>query len=78
MSACVSEVEWFTGLLHDLQVDVPFPITLYCDNKAAQQIADNPVFHERTKHLKLDCHYVRDKVQEGMIHTSYVPYRTFI
>jgi len=38
---------------------------MYCDNKAAQHIAENPVFHERTKHLNTDSHYTRDKVLEG-------------
>ena len=74
MSATVSELEWLYHLLHDFHIPLALPV-LHCDNKAAQHIAANPVFHERTKHLNINCHYTGDKIVEGFLETAHVPSR---
>jgi hypothetical protein len=60
-------LQWLLYLLADLRVTLARSPTLYCDNQSALHIASNPVFHERTKHLDIDCHLVREKVLKGVL-----------
>jgi hypothetical protein len=72
MATTCCEVTWLKQLLTYLNVSHSQPVQLYCDNKAAIHIASNPVFHERTKHIEIDCHVVREKLQNGLIQTEHV------
>ena len=72
MAACLSEIIWLLGLFDELGVEGIKPVLLYCDNKAALQIAANPMYHERTKHIEIDCHFTREKIQQGVIRIEYI------
>ncbi|KAK4396920.1 Retrovirus-related Pol polyprotein from transposon RE2 [Sesamum angolense] len=72
MGATACELTWIYFLLKDMQLSVSLPITFLCDNRAALYIISNPVFHERTKHLEIDCHLVRDKYKAGFLAPDHV------
>ncbi|XP_014496675.1 uncharacterized protein LOC106758250 [Vigna radiata var. radiata] len=67
LATTTCELQWLTYLLDDLYILVQRPALLYCDNQSALQIAANQVFHERTKHIDIDCHIVREKVNSGLL-----------
>ncbi|XP_019257850.1 PREDICTED: uncharacterized protein LOC109236082 [Nicotiana attenuata] len=73
LASTVAEIVWLVGLFSELGVSLTLPIPLYCDSKSAMQIVANPVFHERTKHIDIDCHFIREKVQQGLVETVYLP-----
>ncbi|KAL0416927.1 UNVERIFIED_CONTAM: Retrovirus-related Pol polyprotein from transposon RE2 [Sesamum latifolium] len=72
LAATVCELRWISHLLTDFGVSLKLLIDLFCDNKAALHILANPVFHERTKHIELDCHLVRDAYKDGFISPVHV------
>lgn len=72
MANALCEVTWIYNLLTELHFKIPRPIVMYCDHNSAIHIVENPVLHERTKHIELDCHLNRDKVNEGFIIPQYL------
>lgn len=70
LAAATSKVTWLLGLFAELKVSTKQPVDIYCDNKAALQIAANPIFHELTKHIEID-HFIRDKIK-GKVQTHYI------
>ena len=76
MAITTTELVWMRQLLKDFGVTVADPTLLFCDNKSALDLASNPTFHERTKHIEIDCHYVREKVMDKTI--KFLPVRTHL
>ncbi|RVX16339.1 Retrovirus-related Pol polyprotein from transposon RE2 [Vitis vinifera] len=72
MALATCELIWLRHLLQELRFGKDEQMKLICDNQAALHIASNPVFHERTKHIEVDCHFIREKISSGCVATSFV------
>lgn len=64
MTDTCCEVIWLVTVLKDLLVYPSLPIPFQCDSKSAIYIAPNPVYHERIKHIEIDCHLVRENLDK--------------
>ncbi|GKV43766.1 hypothetical protein SLEP1_g51018 [Rubroshorea leprosula] len=67
-----SELLSLRWLLKDMGISQPSSTDLYCDNQSAMQIAHNDVFHECTKHIEVDCHFIRHHVAQGTVHLVFI------
>lgn len=72
MASITCELIWLRYLLRDLWVTHTQPATLYCDNQATLHIDANSVFHERTKHIEIDCHVVWERIKREELKTAYI------
>lgn len=69
----VAELSWLRNLMLELQCLILNASIVYCDNISSVYLATNPVKHQRTKHIELDIHFVREKVAIGEIKVIHVP-----
>uniref|UniRef100_A0A8R7UCU5 Reverse transcriptase Ty1/copia-type domain-containing protein n=1 Tax=Triticum urartu TaxID=4572 RepID=A0A8R7UCU5_TRIUA len=72
MSLGLSEMLWVRNLLTELKVMRRGLVKVWCDNKSAINIANNPVQHDRTKHVEIDRFFIKEKLDEGIIELNYV------
>ncbi|GAA0156510.1 transmembrane signal receptor [Lithospermum erythrorhizon] len=72
MASVTCELKWLKGLLKFFGVPHTRPCGLVYDSQSAIHLAQNPVFHERTKHIEIYCHFLRDAVLDGTIRMSHV------
>jgi hypothetical protein len=71
----VSESCWIRNLLLELHFPIRKATLVYCDNVSAIYLSGNPVQHQRTKHIEMDIHFVREKVARGQARVLHVPSR---
>ena len=62
---------WLRSLMAELGFSNQSSMPMYCNNQTAIYIANNPVFHKHTKHIKVDYHYVKDATMNGYISTPF-------
>ncbi|KAK4364469.1 hypothetical protein RND71_015827 [Anisodus tanguticus] len=68
----VSESCWLRNLLLEINYPIHKSTLIYCDNISAIYLSDNPVQHQRTKHIEMDIHFVREKVARGQVRVCHV------
>jgi hypothetical protein len=72
MAHGVCELLWIRNVLKDLRIKYREPMDLHCDNKAAIEIAHNPVQHDRTKHVEVDRHFIKENLDRKIIRFPFV------
>ena len=72
MAQGICELIWVRTLLKELRVAQTNTMKLYCDNKAAINITHNPVHHDKTKHVEIDKHFIKEKIESGQICIPFV------
>jgi len=72
MAQGICELLWLKIILEDLKIRWDKPMKLYYDNKYAISIAHNLVQHDRTKHIEDERHFIKEKLDNGLICTPYV------
>jgi hypothetical protein len=73
LSQGLSEMLWVRNLLSELKVLKSGHLNVWCDNKSAICIANNPVQHDRTKHVEIDRFFIKEKLDAGIIKINYIP-----
>ncbi|GJT27581.1 ribonuclease H-like domain-containing protein [Tanacetum coccineum] len=71
----IPETSWIRNLLCELHTSLFTATLVYCDNVSAVYMSTNPIQHQRTKHIEIDIHFVRDKVAAGHVRVLHVPSR---
>ncbi|VVT54823.1 uncharacterized protein SAPINGB_P004280 [Magnusiomyces paraingens] len=72
LSDASKECFWINQLLSLCKIPVPLPVTMFEDNQGCIALAQNPVFHRRTKHIDVRYHVVRHYIRSGVIHLEYL------
>jgi len=72
MAVEICELLWIRSLLKDIGYEQKDAMKLYCDNKSAIEIANNPIQHDRIKHVKIDRHFIKEKIEDGIIAFPFV------
>jgi len=68
----ITEVLWIKNLITEIGFPPQLPSQLKCDNKAAISISENFVQHDITKHVEVDKHFIKEKIEDNSIELPFV------
>jgi hypothetical protein len=72
-SVAVRKAVWLRKLLTDLFDHEMDPTIIHCENQSCVKLSENLVFHDRSKHIEIKYHYIKDMVQRKAVHVQYLP-----
>lgn len=73
LSQDCTEIVWLQSLCDEIGINKKLPAVIWCDSSGAKQLASNPVFHSKTKHIQVDVHFIREKVANQEVEVRYIP-----
>jgi hypothetical protein len=73
LSVVVCEAVWLHKIMNDLFNHEMDATTIHCDNQSRVNLSENPMFHDKSKHIEITYHYIRDMVQRKIVHMQYFP-----
>jgi hypothetical protein len=76
VSLASCEAIWLRKMLTGLFGLEMGPMVIHCDNQSCIKLFENPVFHDRSKHIEIRYHFIRDRVQRGVVRLQYIPQRS--
>ncbi|KAJ0821711.1 putative RNA-directed DNA polymerase [Helianthus annuus] len=69
MAGC--QALWLKGILNDLKFNMECPPVIFCDNKSTINLAKDPVYHGKSKHIRVKYHFIRDLIKNDEIEISF-------
>jgi hypothetical protein len=72
LSQASYEAIWLQKMLVNIFDTDLDPTTILCDNQRCIKLSENTIFHDRSKHIEIKYHFIRDKVQKGVVKLQYV------
>lgn len=69
----VCERMWLQRMLKELKLATDSPIKIKGNSKSAIAMVENPIYHERTKHVEIDKHFIKEKIDMGIIDLAHIP-----
>lgn len=71
LTCLTTELLWLKQLFRSFEIPM-LSVMVFCDSKSAIQLVSNPCSHERSKHVDIDCHFIREHVHSGIINLIHV------
>ena len=69
----ICEGMWLTRICNELRIPIESSMKVLCDNQSTISIAKNPMHHEKTKHVEIDRHFIKEKIEENIVGLSHIP-----